>query len=137
MVAGLRFRLRTIMIVIAVLAVLMGSIPALKFYSEICDVSVGIDGSSIRIAIELLPDPAFDPSSGRFIRSHRIYAQIPLKHIAVLVAVVIGFLGLAVYYRSNWRRKVEPGRKLVDEVNPMNRRIARPDLGQSGDAERV
>jgi hypothetical protein len=106
--APIRFRVRTIMIVIAALAILMAMIPTLIFVADICDVSVGIDGSNVTIAIESLPASAFDPTSSQFMRSRHTYGQAPIRNVAALAAVFIVALGLAVYFRSSRQRWGKP-----------------------------
>jgi hypothetical protein len=101
---AIRFRLKTIMIVIAILAVLLAIIPGFTLIRFIRETSVRIEGSSVWIRIDPMPGELVRNDSGTVVFIHDIYVQIPLMIIAIFLGIVI-FVVLAVYFRPRRRSR--------------------------------
>ncbi len=105
-----RFRFRTILIAIALLAVLMGATKLLARHFGVALTSIRIDGSNLVILLDLEPgkwDPDF-PGPGNLIFYHHIYFIIPLTAILVLIALITALVALANYVRRKLRRTRKP-----------------------------
>jgi hypothetical protein len=103
-----RFRIRTIMILIAALAVLFGTARILAARSRLYFASATIEGADVKIGIERLVNvpgdvyPA-DAAPIYFIVDQNI--RIPLRNIAFLTFGIVGILAVAYRHRSNRRRR--------------------------------
>ena len=99
-----RIQIRSVMIVIAVLAVIMAMFRFLVFYERIYDVSVMIEGSNVRIVLHLLPSQIFIPPTGRGFDYPRVDIRFSLWALAAFVAIVVAFLAVLVIFRlARWR----------------------------------
>jgi hypothetical protein len=120
----LRFRLRTIMIAIAALAVLMGLIRLLPLLFGISVTSIRFAGRDLRIEIDLKPGSRWDPDvpgGNHIVLYNNVHISIPLPSIAALVAIIIASFALVSYYRSRRRRKcqVKPITSAPDQTRPL------------------
>ncbi len=102
-----RARLRTILIAIALLAVLLAIIPVSDLIRLIRATSVRIEGASVWVRIDKLPGGPFRIDSGEFVFVHDIYVQIPIVAIAILLDIVILPVVLVAHFRSRWRTRAE------------------------------
>ena len=97
-------RLRTIMLMIAALAVVMGVIRVLTQLVGVSGISLGLEGSKVSFAIAVLPGTAVDINatgpSMRIMFIHDIYALVPLWIIIAAATVVIAPLALVIYRRA-------------------------------------
>ncbi len=102
--APIRFRLRTIMILVAVLAALMGMIRILAPWAGVSSVSLGYMGSTLSILVEMQPTSYPSVSGGTF----HIYTQtnaIPLTNFNVPAIAACVALAAVVIYRLRRRRR--------------------------------
>lgn len=102
-----RFRLRTIMIVIAVLAILLATLPGLALIRLLRRTSVRIQGSSVWVRIDSMPGELVHSESGAVHFVHDIYVQIPLVSIVILLGIVTIPVTLVVHLRSRRRKSAE------------------------------
>jgi hypothetical protein len=122
----IRFRIWTIMVVVASVAVLTGSIRVLLPIVGISVESAEIRGSTVWIPIDSMPVPEPPGSSPPFGQN---YVVIPVA-VVLLAPLLIALFALAVYYLSSRRRRVI-GSGMVD------RRFRKSNPDRSEEAERV
>jgi hypothetical protein len=124
-----RFRLRTIILIIALLAVLFAAVRIWVGSVGLAGVSLELAGSNVTILLHfLLPRPVLPtPSGGAQIFIPDAYVRIPLS-IVVFAALGVALLGLAGRYLIRRRGKV-PGQADRPNSNEENNR--------SGEAEGV
>jgi hypothetical protein len=127
-VPPLRFRLRTIMILVAVLAVSMGSIRLVNRLAGISGASMSIDG--LYVSFDSVLTYSLGPSRGSYSLPIRDYKLVPVGNIAVLVALCSAALALLSYLLSRRRKRVHA-------LGRVNRPIGRPKQDQSGESEKV
>jgi hypothetical protein len=104
----LRFRIRTMMVLIAVIAILIGFIAASGWVRRIREASVRIEGSCLWVRFELAPEISAPDESVSIILSHSFYVQIPLMSLLLLATIAAVPFALAVYLSARRRRRAEP-----------------------------
>jgi len=98
------FRLRTIMIVVAGLAALMGIIRILALQAGVSGVALGYFGSTPCILIDVVPERPHGPAIGAQILFWKTTYAIPLRNLVVLAVPATAVFALSVFYRRNRRR---------------------------------
>jgi hypothetical protein len=102
-----RVRIRTMMILIALIAVLIGVIAASGLVRRIRDVSVRIEQSSLWVRFELVPESSPRDGSGSIIFSHSLFVQIPLMTILILATIATALIALAAHLPARRKRRAE------------------------------
>ena len=92
------------MIVIAILAGIMASLPTLARFQQVRGMSVRIQGASLWILIDLMPGAPVRTGSGSILFGHVIYLQIPLLNILVFLGIML--LLIAVIHAFRVRRGI-------------------------------
>ena len=103
----IRFRIRTSLIGIAVLAVLFVTVRILADRSRFYRASATIDGPNVKIGIEWLSRARgdfFPPDAGHIDWIVDQNVRMPLCNLAVLAFGIVGILAIAYRYRTNRRR---------------------------------
>ena len=101
----LRFRLRTIMVLIAGLAVLM-SVAARSTLLRHVRVDVWVGGSSVHLEISRMIMVTME-NGYESITFARTSGTIPLVNLAALAGIAIGLLALALHDRCHRRKRAE------------------------------
>ena len=104
------FRIRTVLIIFAVLAVVMGALKFLAHHFGVAVASVAIDRSNLEISLDLKPGQ-WDTDirgPGNLTVDHHIRFYFPLTAILILIALVIALAALASYVRLKFRRTRNP-----------------------------
>jgi hypothetical protein len=98
------------MLLIALTAVLIGVIAASGPVRRIRDASVRIEGSSVWVRFDLVPESRAHEASGVIDYLHSFFVQIPLMSILILATITIAIIALAVRLSARRRRRAEPRR---------------------------
>jgi hypothetical protein len=100
-----RFRLRTILLIIATLAILMAVIPvsALSRLSRRVRVSVRVAGRDVAFHVQWDHEDFWNEDALTILDSE-LYVQIPIVGLAIVVGSVAATLTLAVYCLARWRK---------------------------------
>ncbi len=104
----LRFKIRTMMILIALVAILIGVNVTSGFVRRIRDASVRIEGSSLWVRFDLVPESSPLAGSATITYSHSFFVQIPLMGLLLLAAIATAPVALAVHLSARRRRRAEP-----------------------------
>lgn len=106
-----RLRLRTVMIVIAALAAVMGAIRFLALQCGVTNVALGFFGSDLCVLIDMVPNQQAAPAAvtaagGTILIIKNMYA-FPLTNFVIPAALVlvVAISALAARHRSNRRRR--------------------------------
>lgn len=127
----IRFRIRTMMITIAVLALAMGVIEILAIRARVSGVRVGLLGWEPCVFVDFDPKQPTGKGSGTLILSESF--GIPLISNFVSLAPTIALPALAVYC---WSRRKRWARSSAAN-DPKRQPIANSGVVRSGGAERV
>jgi hypothetical protein len=113
----IRFRIRTIMVVTAVLAVLLWVARALWLMRALSRLRVWVQMGESDVVMR--------------VGSPWYYSQIPLAHVVYLVALVAVFFAVYSYYRDNWMRPGQASKAANRSIGGRNRdsRGARDSVG--------
>jgi hypothetical protein len=107
-----RSRIGTMMISIALIAVLIGAIAASGFVRRIREASIRIEEASVWVRPELVTGGSAQFGPGTIILSHSFYVQIPLMSLVLLATIATGPISLDVHRSARWRRRAERRRRL-------------------------
>jgi hypothetical protein len=98
------------MALIALVAVLVGVVATSGFVRRIRDASVWIEGASLWIRLDLVPDSDHGDDGGMMFVPHSFFFQVPLPGSLLLGTIAATPIGLAVYLSARRRRRAAPRR---------------------------
>jgi hypothetical protein len=130
-----RFRLRTIMIVIATLAIVMGAIRFAAVRLGIERVSFQVKGWYALVYLDRMVEwNARDGSETVLIGSDLYVLMIPATPVLILTGMLVGLLVVALHWRSLRRREI-PMESPVDVGVQAGCSVGRPNRDGSGGPE--
>jgi hypothetical protein len=133
----IRFRIRTVMIVVAALAVLIATARILVVRSRVFNAWATIEGANVKVTIERafgVSGDIFPPDPTLYLIKDE-YTVIPLTNIAVLALGIVAILAVAYCCRPDWRRwwhaldNAESGESCESKSQTASKRGGRESVG--------